>query len=61
MFDYFYEEVNSLDVKNSIFFNQKKILEELTNLKKNKLNNSFQLFQILTTIIFMKAFKKKYN
>ena len=61
LFDYFYDEVNSLEVKNSFFFNQEKILNQLIKLKKNELNNSFQLFQILTSIIFIKAFKKKYN
>lgn len=61
LFDYFYDEVNSLSIRNSILFNQKMILEQLLNLKKNKINNSFQLFQILSSIIFMKTFKKKYN
>lgn len=61
LFDYFYDEANSLSVRNSTIFNQKYVLEQLVNLKQNRLNNSFQLFQILTSIIFMKTFKKKYN
>ncbi len=61
LFDFFYDEVNSSEVKNSCFFESKKILDQLIKLKENKLNNSFQLFQVLTSIIFMKTFKKKYN
>ena len=60
LFDFFYDEINSLEVKNSCFFESKEILDQLIKLKKNKLSNSFQLFQVLTTIIFMKTFKKKY-
>ena len=41
-----------------MFFESKEILDQLIKLKKNKLSNSFQLFQVLTTIIFMKTFKK---
>ena len=61
LFEFFYDEINSTELKNSYFFEPKKILDQLEKLKKNELNNSFQLFQVLTTIIFMKIFKKKYN
>ena len=61
LFEYFFDEINSLETNKIEFFDQKKILLQLENLKKNKLTNSFQLFQILTSIIFIKTFKKKYN
>ncbi len=61
LFEYFFDEINSLEINKIEFFNQKQILLQLENIKKNKLTNSFQLFQILTSIIFIKTFKKKYN
>ncbi len=61
LFEYFFDEINSLEVNRIDYFNQKEILLQLENLKRNKSNNSFQLFQILTSIIFMKVFKKKFN
>ena len=61
LFEYFFDEINSLEVNRIDFFNQKEILLQLENLKRNKSNNSFQLFQILTSIIFMKVFKKQFN
>ena len=61
LFEYFFDEINSLEVNRIDFFNQKEILLQLENLKSNKSSNSFQLFQILTSIIFMKVFKKQFN
>tara|TARA_B100001057_G_scaffold234218_1_gene234549 strand:+ start:30999 stop:32810 length:1812 start_codon:yes stop_codon:yes gene_type:complete len=56
--EYVYDNLNSSTLKNCEYFNQKNILHYYENFLKNKINTSFLIFNILTTIKFIEAFKK---
>lgn len=52
------DNFNSAELRNSSIFNQKEVLIHYNNFLKGKIKTSFQIFNILTTINFFKAFKK---
>lgn len=56
--DFVYDNLNSSEMNNSSLFNPKKIKEHYDNFLKGKINTSFQIFNILTTINFFRTFKK---
>lgn len=53
----FEDEINSSLVKNSDFFNQKKIIDYFESYKKGNFSSSFILMQILSSIKFMRLLK----
>lgn len=56
--DYVYDNINSFEVRNSSLFNQKKLNDHFNDFLSGKINTSFQIFSILTTINFFRTFKK---
>ena len=58
LIDFVYDNFNSETVKNSGIFNQKKLIKFYEDFLKGKIKNSFQIFSILTTISFLRVFKK---
>ncbi len=58
LIDFVYDNFNSEIVKSSGIFNQKKLIKLYEDFLKGKIKNSFQIFSILTTISFLRVFKK---
>ena len=54
-------EVNSQNKIIKIFFNKKNLVNYVKNYNNSKTQTSFNLFQILTLIKFIKVFNKKFN
>ena len=57
--EFFLDTINSIYFKNLGIFNKKKLLDEFDLLKKDKINNSFLIFQILSFVKFHYLFFKK--
>ena len=56
--EFFLDNINSLDFKNSGLFNPKYINKKFSNFLKNESNEtSFQFFQILSSYKFVSLFK----
>ena len=55
--EYVYDNFSSTTVKNSDLFIQKNLLGYYKNFLNDKVQNSFQIFNILTSINFIKTFK----
>lgn len=53
------DNFNSSELRNSSIFNQKEVLKHYNSFRKGKINTSFLIFNILTTLNFFKAFKTK--
>ena len=55
--DFFMDRINSSSFKNCDFFNYKNIKNNYEKLTNNKINSSFNLFQILTFHSFVNVYK----
>ena len=56
LYDFTYDNFNSIFFSNLPYFNKKKIIKLMENWKKNDLPTSYNIFQILTFAIFYKKF-----
>lgn len=57
LYEFVYDNLNSVSFSNLPYFNKKKIIEVISKSKKNKLDTSYNIFQILSFFIFYKNFK----
>ena len=57
LYEFVYDNLNSVSFSNLPYFNKKKIIEVISKLKNNKLDTSYNIFQILSFFIFYKNFK----
>jgi hypothetical protein len=56
LYDFIYDNFNSTFFSNLPYFNKKKIIKLMENIKKNDLPTSYNIFQILTFVVFYKKF-----
>lgn len=56
LYDFIYDNFNSIFFSNLPYFNKKKIIKLMENIKKNDLPTSYNIFQILTFAVFYKKF-----
>ena len=56
LYDFIYDNFNSNFFSNLPYFNKKKLIKLMDNIKKNDLPTSYNIFQILTFAIFYKKF-----
>ena len=58
LLEFTFDNLNSSELRNSSIFNQKEVLVHYNNFLKGKIKTSFQIFNVLTTINFFRAFKR---